>query len=67
MASLLDPRIHGPIPWGTHRAWILEKFWSHPRHSACSEVPISPYTCVREPPEKGLQGTDCDHPLPNLS
>lgn len=44
MASLLDPCIFGPVPWGTLRAWILEKLWSLPRHSACSEVPISPYT-----------------------
>lgn len=39
MASLLDPRISGPIFWGTHRAWILEKLWSLPIHSACSEIP----------------------------
>lgn len=44
MASLLDPCIFGPVPWGTLRAWILEKLWSLPRHSACSEVPVSPYT-----------------------
>lgn len=67
MASLLDPRICGPVPWGTHRPLLLEKLWSVPRHSACSEVPISPYTWAREPPEKGIQGTDCDHPLANLS
>lgn len=24
---------------------------------------ISPYIWVREPPEKGLQGIDCDYPL----
>lgn len=56
-----------PYSLGNPQGLVLEKLWSLPRHSACSEVPISPYTRVREPPEKGLQETDCEHPLANLS
>lgn len=51
-----------PILWGSHGVWMPGKLWGPPRHPACSSVPISPHTWVREPPEKGLQGASLGHP-----
>lgn len=56
-----------PWPYSLGNPQGLETGETLPRRSACSEVPISPHTWLRERPEQRLQGTDWDPPLANLS
>lgn len=66
--GLWDHCLHSPGPLcpcslGNTRGLDTREALGSPRCPACSEVPISPRTWVREPSENGLQGTSLRPPF----